>query len=40
MGLIDLFVPNQKGPNNFLYRNKGSGSFGLMSELAHHLPRE
>ena len=29
-GRIDLFVPNQRGQNNFLYRNQGGGSFRLL----------
>jgi hypothetical protein len=31
-GRIDLFVPNQMGQNNFLYRNVGGGSFQLLDK--------
>ncbi len=31
-GLIDVFVPNQRGQNNLLYRNVGNGAFQLLDE--------
>ena len=31
-GLVDLFVPNQRRQDNFLYRNMGGGSFLRLSE--------
>ncbi len=30
-GLPDVFIPNQRGQNNFIYRNAGNGSFQLLS---------
>ena len=31
-GLIDAFVPNQRGQDNFLYRNEGAGVFRELTE--------
>lgn len=31
-GRIDAFVPNQRGQDNFLYRNLGGGSFELLAD--------